>query len=526
MLMMQASVRLFNLWASGRLPTFDADLIERMLLPVLSQFTLDTLHSQGSNGSWGCRQLEEETAYAILVLVYAAQLPFLYHLRPELYASIKNGRDSLRSSKVPSLEYLWVEKVTYASEVLSESYVLAALNYTVPPPCCNLTLPDEAMRSRPSNGVPSPIDAVKASERKTLLNHTNVGTDSKDVTDASIKVVNGTDSPDASKSTGSSASTNHENGVSKATLDTGSSRKDHAECLGAENEHLLLGPFNYLEQHPGKDIRTQFLRAFNSWLQVPPAKLAIITNIIKMLHTASLLIDDIEDCSHLRRGIPVAHSIFGVAQTFNSSNYVYFLALQETAKLGCKAMMIFTTELLNLHRGQGMDIYWREALVCPTQNEYLQMVSNKTGGLFRLAIKLMQAESQQDPLDCEELVDLMSKIFQVRDDYMNLSSYTYAQNKGFCEDLSEGKFSFPIIHSIRADPTNIELLNILKQRTSEKHVKIYALAIMERTGSIAYTRDYIKDLQSKAKTLIESYEIQGRGRAEGVRKVLDMMDVD
>lgn len=105
-------------------------------------------------------------------------------------------------------------------------------------------------------------------------------------------------------------------------------------------------------------------------------------------------IDDVEDSSILRRGVPVAHSIFGTAQTINSANYVYFCALQELVKLNNqKAIQIYTEELCNLHRGQGMDLFWRDTLTCPSEDDYLEMVSNKTGGLFRLAVKLMQAES-------------------------------------------------------------------------------------------------------------------------------------
>jgi geranylgeranyl diphosphate synthase type 3 len=73
---------------------------------------------------------------------------------------------------------------------------------------------------------------------------------------------------------------------------------------------------------------------------------------------------------------------------------VYFLALQEVQKLKSPAVIdIYVQELLNLHRGQGMDLFWRDTLTCPTEEEYLEMVGNKTGGLFRLAVKLMQAES-------------------------------------------------------------------------------------------------------------------------------------
>ncbi|KAF7172520.1 hypothetical protein CNMCM5623_004720 [Aspergillus felis] len=283
-----------------------------------------------------------------------------------------------------------------------------------------------------------------------------------------------------------------------------------------EYEKILMGPYDYMQQHPGKDIRRQLVTAFNVWLQVPPGSLSIITKVVGMLHTASLLVDDVEDNSVLRRGIPVAHNIFGTAQTINSANYVYFLALQEVQKLNNPtAIDIFVQELLNLHRGQGMDLFWRDTLTCPTEEEYLEMVGNKTGGLFRLAIKLMQAESTTG-IDCVSLVNVMGLTFQICDDYLNLSNKTYTQNKGLCEDLTEGKFSFPIIHSIRSNPRNLQLINILKQRTKDEEVKLYAISYMESTGSFAYTRKVVRELRDKAISLIDEIDAQGTGKqAEG-----------
>lgn len=56
-----------------------------------------------------------------------------------------------------------------------------------------------------------------------------------------------------------------------------------------KNEKILTAPYDYLQEHPGKDVRRQLIQAFDSWLQVPPESLKIITRVVAMLHTASLL---------------------------------------------------------------------------------------------------------------------------------------------------------------------------------------------------------------------------------------------
>lgn len=56
-----------------------------------------------------------------------------------------------------------------------------------------------------------------------------------------------------------------------------------------ENERIVLGPYNYMSQHPGKDIRRQLINAFNAWLKVPAETLEVINTAVAMLHTASLM---------------------------------------------------------------------------------------------------------------------------------------------------------------------------------------------------------------------------------------------
>ena len=58
--------------------------------------------------------------------------------------------------------------------------------------------------------------------------------------------------------------------------------------------------------------------------------------------------------------------------------------------------------MLELHRGQGMEIHWREEGVCPSEEEYRTMVIQKTGGLFNLAVRMMQLfQTKSDPILAE-----------------------------------------------------------------------------------------------------------------------------
>ncbi|KAJ2163124.1 hypothetical protein GGF46_000053 [Coemansia sp. RSA 552] len=270
-------------------------------------------------------------------------------------------------------------------------------------------------------------------------------------------------------------------------------------------EEMLLAPFNYLSQVPGKEIRTVMINAFNEWLQLDSERLSCIAGVIRKLHTASLMIDDVEDNSDLRRGIPVTHKIYGTAMTINTANYVYFDALQDILRLNIpKLVDIFTEELLNLHRGQGMELYWRDTLTCPTEEQYLQMVSHKTGGLFRLAVKLMQACSERDR-DYSDLVNMIGAYFQIRDDYMNLQSSEYSNNKGYCEDLTEGKFSFVIVHAIRHGADGAQLMSILRQKTTDDNVKKYAVSLMDAAKSFDYAQEYLAKLKVQINAKIKEH---------------------
>lgn len=160
---------------------------------------------------------------------------------------------------------------------------------------------------------------------------------------------------------------------------------------------------------------------------------------------------------------------------------------------------MYTEQMLELHRGQGMEIYWRDNFTCPTESEYKQMTIRKTGGLFMLAIRLMQLFSDNKK-DFSKLTAILGLYFQIRDDYCNLVCKEYSENKSFCEDLTEGKFSFPIIHAVHNQKQDRQVLHILRQRTRDIEVKKYCIQLLEKMGSFKYTREILDSLDKEART--------------------------
>ncbi|KAK8076026.1 hypothetical protein PG994_003298 [Apiospora phragmitis] len=224
---------------------------------------------------------------------------------------------------------------------------------------------------------------------------------------------------------------------------------------------VVLSPAEYISSLPSKNVRDLAADDLNVWLDVPAEDLAQIKQVVNTLHNASLMLDDVEDGSSLRRGQPAAHMVFGTAQTINSAGYQVITAISQATKLNdqlCVSIVV------------AHDIYWSSGISQPSTEEFLKMVDYKTGGFFRILAGLIYVKSSDSSIPASGLIMnlsmLLGRYFQIRDDYMNLSSTDYTKQKGFCEDLDEGKFSLMMIHAMEnAQRTDkMVLQGVLDQR--------------------------------------------------------------
>ncbi|CEN60910.1 hypothetical protein ASPCAL07581 [Aspergillus calidoustus] len=194
-------------------------------------------------------------------------------------------------------------------------------------------------------------------------------------------------SPSESESDASEGSPTFWSGSSRSSVR--SSVSSAASLHEKQTEHvqlgdeILLAPADYIKSLPSKGVREAFIDGLNVWLVLPDHRVRQLKNIAQTLHNASLMLDDIEDSSPLRRGRPATHTIFGVGQTINSANYLLVEVMDQIRKLddpGC--LDIYLEEMRNLFVGQSFDLYWTRQGECPSEEEYLEMVRQSMLTLF------------------------------------------------------------------------------------------------------------------------------------------------
>ena len=239
---------------------------------------------------------------------------------------------------------------------------------------------------------------------------------------------------------------------------------------------------------------------------------------LEIMHNGSLLVDDVEDSSELRRGKPCVHKKFGVDAAINAGNAMYFLPFlaffknkdKVDDKTRAAAYELVLQEMLNLHFGQGLDIFWHKGgKPDVSEKEYLQMCAYKTGTLARMAAKLaaVLAGAPQKQVDAlGKFAEAIGVAFQIQDDLLNISESELSKGKGLGEDIHEGKRTLMVIHALAHAPKKDaeRLKQILASHPSDQKTILEAIEVMNKAGSLEYAQQFSRKLVKDAWAGVDS----------------------
>lgn len=281
--------------------------------------------------------------------------------------------------------------------------------------------------------------------------------------------------------------------------------------LQAINKNLAL-PISDLIFRGGKRFRPVIFLTILKLYKKDYKKYFDLAAALEIIHNGTLIHDDIEDDGELRRGKPVCHKKFGIDTAINAGATAYFLPLRIiqankflTEKQKNDLFQIYIDEMINVHFGQTIDIYWHKT---KPQNisveKYLEMTRLKTGALLRMAVRFALVIAKQPKNIEKKLIsffEVLGNAFQIKDDLLDLEA-TKGFGKAFGNDITEGKFSLPVILSLKkaSKSDQKKLLRILSAQTKDRAQIKQAIQIIKATGSLQ------KSAQIADKILIKDWQ--------------------
>jgi len=280
----------------------------------------------------------------------------------------------------------------------------------------------------------------------------------------------------------------------------------------SDEEKILTEPVKYYNDLKGKNIRKHISKILGTFLGVDDTDIEKVDDLISIIHNASLVIDDIQDNSLLRRNQPCAHIKYGIGLSINAAYLCIFKILNEINKQTDISKSIKHKIIENIyytHIGQGMDIYYTQHKIIPDINDYNKMMEYKTGMLFFTILDLLMEKTKN--IVVKQKYDQLrlclynfALFFQIRDDYINLTDTTYWKERGFCQDFDEQKISYLTTYCTNNKMENYELINNLITKSNKTNEdKIEILKLMKQNGLFDIIYNKLVELRENVLNIID-----------------------
>ncbi|MEU7134591.1 polyprenyl synthetase family protein [Streptomyces sp. NPDC046261] len=269
----------------------------------------------------------------------------------------------------------------------------------------------------------------------------------------------------------------------------------------------LVAPVRHLLDAGGKRWRAHLMARVLDLFGVGGRRYAELIAACEVGHAGSLMVDDVEDASPLRRGSPAAHTVFGEATAINAGTAAYFSfdrAIRHTFPEDAELRLaVYETYLANLratHAGQALDIQGHQeelelALTTSDSEPLLRILALthrlKTGAQVRAVCEIGalagRATAEQRAV-LGEFGEALGLAYQITDDVGDLRGVTHRDRvtKRAAEDLRNAKVTFPLAHSVTLLPRAeaATLWRSLRAGPDERTVE-RAVRTIEDCGAVA-----------------------------------------
>ncbi|OGD11084.1 MAG: hypothetical protein A2Y86_08385 [Candidatus Aminicenantes bacterium RBG_13_62_12] len=268
---------------------------------------------------------------------------------------------------------------------------------------------------------------------------------------------------------------------------------------------------SYLFQNSGKRIRPALVLLCSGLSGSPSRKEAILcASLVELLHTASLLHDDIIDDSDTRRGRSTVHVKWGPNITVLLGDYLYIKTVALSLRNHLKRLTgILTEASVQMIEGELAE-YKQSGNLNLTEKQYIDIIDHKTASLFSASCRIGGMLGGASPREEEALAEYgtcLGKSFQIIDDLLDYTGDESTMGKPALIDLAEGRVTLPLIDALRQNGrgSRHRVRRMLPGVTSDPKSREEILALIRSGPSLDNTFRRAEEFSRKARAALDGF---------------------
>lgn len=265
----------------------------------------------------------------------------------------------------------------------------------------------------------------------------------------------------------------------------------------------------YILRQKGKKIRPILVLLSAKLCGEINSRTYVAANLVELLHTATLIHDDVVDDAKTRRGIASINAVWknkvsvligdyllskGLLLSLENNEYDFLQLTSEAVRRMSEG------ELLQIQKARNFDA---------TEETYFRVISDKTASLIKTCCKLGALSTAKDKTNVDKLGVFGENIgiaFQIRDDILDYTGRKKLLGKSTGNDLKEKKFTLPLIVALRNAPKkrSSEIMKLIKSDRTRKFDEVYEFVIENR--GVEYAADKVIEYSDKAKSSLSDFK--------------------
>ena len=277
------------------------------------------------------------------------------------------------------------------------------------------------------------------------------------------------------------------------------------------NSHVFLinQVMKYVIAQKGKKMRPMLLLLSAKLNGECTEQTYSAATLVEVLHTATLVHDDVVDEAETRRGLPSINSIWRNKISVLIGDYLFSKALVKMVALKHPEMLDMLASTADKLVSGEIDQIDRARSDTMTEAAYYDMIEDKTASLLATGCRLGAMTTSNDRQVWDALYEYGRNFgiaFQIKDDLFDFEGRAASVGKPIGLDVKHNMVTLPIIHALtQADATEKREFKRMVKRGEDHQVQKYVLEFINRYGGLEYTKKRLQDYSDQAKASLAMF---------------------